>query len=258
MTNEARTNPEEVDTSRVHSSDEELDLANENDPVIPVGMTSAEAREFREKAAELIVQLEQASGSKEMELTDSVGALGVQAQRHAGAELELLRARVGDMIMRDGSGATISQDLVDLRLVLDQINPHDLRRSIVRRMIYALPLVKPMSRTVQRIAIRYETVSKQVRIIETRLRDGRAMLARDNIELRKLYEQVEAQQTVILKNAYLGELLMQQLEGILDRSDESPKAVRLREALHEVSIRVQAHPVHAAMFAKVVEHREGA
>ena len=45
--------------------------------------------------------------------------------------------------------------------------------------------------------VRYEPVSKQVSMIETRLRDGRAMLTRDNVEMRKLYEQVESQQLPI-------------------------------------------------------------
>ena len=44
------------------------------------------------------------------------------------------------------------------------------------------------------------------------------LLTRDNIELRMLYEQVETQQLVILKNGYLGELLMEQLEEVENRA----------------------------------------
>ena len=66
-------------------------------------------------------------------------------------------------------------------------------------------------KTLRKIAIRYEPVSRQVAFIETKLQDGKAMLARDNVELRKLYQQVEDQQLPIRRNAYMGELVMQHL-----------------------------------------------
>ena len=65
------------------------------------------------------------------------------------------------------------------------------------------------------------------------------MLTRDNVELRKLYEQVEEQQVPVQKNAYLGELIMQQLDRVLEGADDPIKAERIRNALHDVSVRVQ-------------------
>ena len=189
--------------------------AGKQEPVPPPGMTVAESQEFRSRAALVVEQLEEASGGKEMELVDSLAALGNQAQRQAGTKLELLRTRVGDMLSGGGAGSKVAQDLVDLRLVLDQINPHQLNRSGFRRVINAIPIVNRLNSVVtllRKVAIRYETVSKQIRGVEVKLRDGRVMLARDNIELRRPYQQVEAQQLVIQKNAYLGERLIQQLE----------------------------------------------
>ena len=46
------------------------------------------------------------------------------------------------------------------------------------------------------------------------------MLARDKVELRKLYEQVEEQQQPIGKNAYLAELVMQHLDTNLARTED--------------------------------------
>jgi uncharacterized protein YaaN involved in tellurite resistance len=91
----------------------------------------------------------------------------------------------------------------------------------------------------EKIAMRYEPVSKQVTLIESKLREGRAMLARDNVELRKLYEQVESQQLPIQKNAYLGELVMNELTGLLENTDDTLKVERVRNALHDMSMRVQ-------------------
>jgi uncharacterized protein YaaN involved in tellurite resistance len=112
----------------------------------------------------------------------------------------------------------------------------------------------------KKISIKYETVSKQVRIVESSLQDGRMLLTRDNIELRMLYEQVETQQLVILKNGYLGELLMQQLEEALERSDDSAKAARIREALSDVLRRVQdlklMAEVHIHLFVSIEMTRQ--
>ncbi len=262
MTTEERSNPEVEGMTDVNPSPEPLVPEVGKEPTVPPGITVAESREFQGRAAMAVKELEVASGGKEMELVDSITAVGTQAQRQASGGLELLRARVGDMIAREGIGSRVTKDLVDLRLTLDKINPHELSRTGLRRVINALPIVKRLSSLagLKKIAIRYETVSTQVRVVEDRLREGRTMLARDNIELRMLYEQVETQQLVIIKNAYLGELLMQQLEEMMERIGNSPKAARVRDVLHDVSIRVQdlrtLEEVHLHLFIGIEMTRQ--
>jgi uncharacterized protein YaaN involved in tellurite resistance len=121
-------------------------------------------------------------------------------------------------------------------------------------------LLKPALRVLEKIALRYESVSRQIAVIETRLREGRMMLSRDNIELRKLYEQVEVQQMPIQKNVYLGELIMQQLDGALQRTHDPRKAERLRNVLYDVSIRVQdlrtMEIVHEQFFVSIEMTRQ--
>ena len=65
------------------------------------------------------------------------------------------------------------------------------------------------------------------------------MLTRDNVELRKLYEQVESQRPTVEKNAYLGELLMRELDELMQRSVEPRKKEKIQNALHDVAMRVQ-------------------
>ena len=115
-------------------------------------------------------------------------------------------------------------------------------------------------KVLEKIAIRYEPVSKQVTMIETKLREGRQMIAKDNIELRKLYEQVEQQQLPIQKNAYMGELVMQQLTVLLEQTDDTLKVERVRNALHDVSMRVQdlrtMEEVHIQFFVSIEMTRQ--
>ena len=224
-------------------SPQELAAEETVEPVAPQGLTEEESREFQGRATELVKQLEGASGSQGLEIIDSMTSLGIQEQRNAGSEMELLRTRVGEMITNEDPGAEIAKNLVEVRVVLNQINPNELAKRNLQSWAWVFvpsPLkTNPATKILQRIAIRYEPVSKQVTMIEGKLRDGRAMLVRDNVEMRKLYERVEAQQLPIQKNVYLGELVMKELTDLLDRTDDAQKAERVRSSLHDVSTQVQ-------------------
>ena len=242
----------------------EMAVPGTKGPVIPKGMTDDEAQALRDRAADVVSRLQDASGSEELEMIDSVTSVGMQAQRGAGTELDLLKARVGDMVTKGGPGAELSKDLVDLRVVLNRINPHAVSEGgFLRRVFSVIPFVgkyAPASKVIEKIAIRYESASEQVGIIETKLREGRGMLVRDNVELRKLYEQVEAQQLPIQKNAYLGELLMGQLDELLERTDDPIRRERILNAFHGVSMRVQdlrtMEEVHIQFFVSVEMTRQ--
>ncbi len=90
-----------------------------------------------------------------------------------------------------------------------------------------------------KIALRYEPISRQVAVIETKLRDGRALLVRDNVELRARYDDIEAQQLSIQRNAYLGELLVRRLDELLEETNDPEKRDRVQGALHDVATRTQ-------------------
>ena len=111
------------------------------------------------------------------------------------------------------------------------------------RIFGVLPFFKgrynPVLRAVNKIALRYEPVSRQVTNIEASLREGQALLVRDNVELRKLYEDVEDHQPRIQRNGYLGELLAERISQLMDQTDDPIKRDRLQGALHDVVTRVQ-------------------
>ena len=239
-----------------------MDSTEAKEPQPPQGLSQEEEQQLKERAVALVDQLVDASGSREMELADRITGIGIQSQRKAGTELELLKGRMGEILSRDGPGAQISKELVDLRVTLDQINPHHAgQRGLAGRLVGKVPFVGDTAlRTLEKIAIRYEPVSRQVSHIETRLRDGRAVLARDNVELRKLYEQVEQQQLPIRKNVYMAELLMQRLGDTLEHTEDLLKKERIRNALHDVAMRVQdlrtMEEVHVQFFVSIEMTRQ--
>lgn len=255
---ERSSEPEENEESA--AADPEAQLPAEvKEPAVPEGMSEEEAQQARSQAADLVEQLEGSSGSKELELVDSVTNVGIQAQRSAASQLNLLKVRVGEMLS-DGTQGQITKDIVDLRLALNEINPHE-TRGFIERLFSMIPFFGNRAlRVLQRIAIRYEAVGRQIGVIETKLRDGRAMLQRDNVEMRKLYEHVETQQLAVQKNAYLGELLMERLRDLVERIEDPLKAERLRDALHGVSMRVQdlrtMEEVHLQFFVSLEMSRQ--
>lgn len=183
-----------------------------SEPTVPTGLPESEREELRSRAEGLASELADAEGVKEMELIDNVTNLGMQAQKNGGKQLELLRVRVGDLISESGSDSNLASGLVDLRMALNEIDPNQMSRPGVLRSITSVfpfvGVIVPPINVLKKIAMKYEPVSRQIVAIEGRLRDGRMVLTRDNVELRQLYEQVDAQRLPIQKNAYLGELLL--------------------------------------------------
>ena len=218
--------------------------AEVKEPAVPKSMSNDEVQRVRSQAIELVNQLEDATGSKELAMLDGITNVGLQAQRNAAGQLELLKTRVGTFLNQGGTSAEIADGLRDLRVNLSQINPHEMTQpGIKHRLFGVLPFFKgphnPVLTTLNRIALRYEPVSRQITHIETKLRDGQVLLARDNLELRKLYEDVETQQPPIQRSAYLGELLIQHLSQMLEKTDDHIKRDRIQDALHDVTSRVQ-------------------
>ncbi len=260
-----KTNPKkEANTELVSTRNSEIISKDAQMVEVPEGITEEEAQDLRDRATSLINQLEEARGSNALALIDRVTTIGTQSQRKAGTELDLLKARMADLLTQNGAGTEISKDLVELRLVLNEINPHELSKpGFLRRLFSFLPFVgkfPSLLRILERIAIRYETVSRQVQIVETKLREGRSMLRRDNIELRKLYEQVEAQQLPIRKSAYMGIHLMQHLNRLLTNIEDPLEEERFRNALHDVLMRVQdlrtMEEVHIQFFVSIEMTRQ--
>jgi len=182
MTFEEHIGQEKVAYQSPSTEEDKMALAKIEGPTPPKGMSEAEADKVRSEAVALVKQLGDASGSKELEILDNMTDMGVQAQRNAAGYLGLLKARVSTFISDGGPSREIANSMRDLRIALDQIDPHRAPRSIWDRLFNIFPFFGKHNpvRMLQRIALRYEPVSRQVAVIEAKLRDGRAVLVRDN------------------------------------------------------------------------------
>ncbi len=237
MTTEEMQEPIGDGTDTQGTDATEIVVAKKQLPV-PKGMGAETVKELKARAQEVARQLAEAIGSKEMEIVDSVTSLGIQVQRQAASEVGLLKNRMKDTLSNEGASGQVTRDLVELRMALKQITPPELSQpGILEKLKGMLPM--RLQKILEKIAINYEPASRQVVVIETRLREGRMMLTRDNVELRRLYQQVESQHPTVQKNAYLGELLMEELQEVMERTEDRLKKERIQNALYDISMRVQ-------------------
>ncbi|MBI4332355.1 MAG: toxic anion resistance protein [Chloroflexi bacterium] len=262
MATDENPKPEEVNVDQAASNTIETGLTLVKGPAPPKGLSDEEVEKVRGEAAALVKQLGDTSGSKQLEALDNLSNVGIQTQRTAAGNLDLLKARVGTVINQGGSGREIGDSMRDLRIELDKIDPSKSPRTVWDWFYNIVPVGGGRNpvRILQKIAMKYEPVSRQVVLIETRLREGRTMLVRDNVELRKLYEQIEAQQPAVQRSAYLGELLMQQLTELLEHTPDAIKREKIRGALHDVAMRVQdlrtMEEVHVQYFVSIEMSRQ--
>jgi uncharacterized protein YaaN involved in tellurite resistance len=257
VTNEVIKNETESESDTI----EEVEIipVDVRAPRAPTGMSDEEAQQVRREASALVDQLAHASGSGEFELLDDISNVGLTAQQRAASQMGLLKTSIGSLLSEGGASKEIANGLRDLRLALNAVNPHELTGPSIRdRIVGVLPFggkQGPLVRRLNKIALRYEPASRQAAAIEAKLRDGRAMLVRDNAELRQMYEEVEAHQLSVQRNAYAGEVLMQRLGELIEQTEDPAKLERVRGAMFDVTIRVQdlrlIEEVHLQYFASM-------
>ena len=207
----------------------------------PTTLPPEEAELLRSQAIGLVQGVRDSHGGRQLAVLDEVTTVGLDSQRNAGRQLELVKTRLTTFLDESGASKEVATDLMDLRSALDRINPELESRSARGRVLGALPFLRNnvMVRSLKRIALRYEPVAKQVTVIETKLREGRTLLARDNVELRRLYEDVEAQQLAIHRQVFLATVLLEALSELLAETQDPLERDRIQAAVHDVATRLQ-------------------
>ena len=211
------------------------------------------ASELTARAASIAREVEEATGSVEMEVIDSVATIGLEAQRQGGRELDRLRMGVSEMLRTDGVSSQVTKDLISLRLELAKLAPSS--NTGPSKFIRSLPFAGGAARQLERIAIRYETVSKQVVTIERRLAEGRSLLHHDNTQLREVYREVEGQRGPIVRNIYLGNAIVVELEALLAKTSDPRKRERVQTLLFDLAMRIKdlhtMREVHEQFFVSI-------
>ena len=226
-------------------------------PAPPATMTVDEVELAQRQAIQLVQSVRDSRGSRQLAVLDEVSTVGVTSQRNAGRQLELVKTRMATLLDAGGSSRDVANGLIDLRVALDKISPHVASKSLWSRTVGALPGMRnnALVRALKKVALRYESASKQIVVIETNLTQGRTLLSRDNVELRRLYEDVETQQDAITRQIFIGELLLAELDQLAKETSEPMERERITSAVHDVAMRVQdlraMQEVHTQYFVSI-------
>src|SRR5512136_431645 len=143
---------------------ESTELVETVGPKPPKGMSNEEAQRIKKQSEAMIKQLSEVSGSKELEILDNMANMGVQTQRNAAGYLDLLKARVSTFLSDGGPSREIADSMRDLRIALDEIDPHAPPKTMWARVYRIVPFfgrANPV-RMLHKIALRYEPVSRQI------------------------------------------------------------------------------------------------
>ena len=80
------------------------------------------------------------TGAQQLAVLDEVTTVGLESQRNAGRQLELVKTRLATFLDAGGASKDVALELVDLRGALDRINPELEQRSLWGRTIGLLPV----------------------------------------------------------------------------------------------------------------------
>lgn len=202
----------------------------------PGNLDETESNEIKERALALVTE---ATTSNDRGVIRKFSNIGASAQQETRAKVGLLKTRLGTLMKDlDGDGATIPNDLLKLREVMDEINPHKLTEP-KKTFLGLVKKIPKIGDVLVKIARKYETVQSQINEIMNALRSGKDELLRDSLELEGLYNQVQAAQLDLKKNAYLGELIMQKMEEMLKETEDLAEKSKFENILHKTAMRTQ-------------------
>lgn len=215
------------------------DSENENQilvPVAPKGLKPEDDEQLKTESRELVEQLKE--NISDRKLARSITSLGMEAQQMSSQNVALLQTRMGDILGKlEDTDGDIPGNLFKMRAALDEINPHVVGQpGKIAKLFGRIPGV---GKRLAMIAQRYETAKDQINLITASLRKGQDNLLEDNIELEKLYGNVETQQLEVKKNKYLGQLVWRKIEEVLPTVEEAMEKRKLQTILHRVATRVQ-------------------
>ena len=100
-----------------------ISVTSDRPAIAPLTMSAEEIELARSQAETLVRGVRESTGSRQLAVLDEVTSVGVESQRNAGRQLELVKTRLATFLDAGGASKDVALELVDLRGALDRINP---------------------------------------------------------------------------------------------------------------------------------------
>ena len=140
--------PRQIDEATVTSNEHPDRAAHVIDVVIdepaaaPASMSAEEIELVHQQAEALVRGVRKSTGSQQLAVLDEVTTVGLESQRNAGRQLELVKTRLATFLDAGGASKDVALELVELRGALDRINPELEQRSLWGRTVGLLPFMR--------------------------------------------------------------------------------------------------------------------
>lgn len=207
---------------------------NQPDPNT-VRVAPGDEKELESQADQYVDQLlnftPEAMQEKE-ERKEAVETMGVELQKRAAKQSELLRQPIKNMAGKSGEGSDVANALIALKVNVEDLDPgkFDLEPGWFSRTLGRLPGV---GSPLKRYFTKYESAQTVVGAVIRSLENGRDQLLRDNTTLIEDQKAMRESSIKLEKAVRLGQLIDQKLEYKLSRevTQEDPRHKFIQEEL---------------------------
>lgn len=183
---------------------------------------------------------------RDIGLNRRMSTFGSDVEEEAGRNLDLLDGRLGTLMKQlDGENAPIGGRLVELRRVMDELNPHAQLENaknpggVMRMVPKFLRRVPGIGDILADIAVKYESIQSQIDGITGGLRSGCDQLLHDNVEFEHLYRKVQQTHEKVRLVAFQGEVLWAELEQAKADTTDEAELRRIDALIGKIARRVQ-------------------
>jgi len=225
----------------------------------PSNISDTQSDKIRRDARELIKELIKAEGSIALTVKDKIQAIGASDKKLVNTNLSIVQEKLGNVYYGENKNPItegITKDIANLQQKLVKINPAELQKENMYRMMRYIPFVgKWLSGWMRDVNNKRLTIGDFIDHVAESLSLGETKLKQDNAQLKIMYEDVEDNQKIVMVNAYMAEIAAEELEkAIADVGDEK-KRNDLNEVLRKLLVKAQdlraVEQMHEQFFVSI-------
>ena len=243
----------------------ELVPAVEVKPAVPPESIAVNQKsDIDAKADQIVKALVTAKGSDSLSVEDSIVNVGVQDQKAISGSVALLQERMGNVLYSDNKSnltQNMSEDISKLQTALAKVNPKDIQKEPMYRLILWIPFFgNRIVRSLKEASSRGLTLQQFVSHLQESLQAGERNLREDNAQLKVMFTDLEGKQQLIQTDGYLAEKIMEKLSEAVAMEKDPKRQALLNKVLFKVSTRAQdlraMENIHEQFFVSIEMTRD--
>jgi uncharacterized protein YaaN involved in tellurite resistance len=241
-----------------------MEIAEVNPAVKPKNLTEAQADNIKEQAKKAVDNLVKSEGANSLTVADQITNIGVQDQKKVTSSIELLQEKMGNVFYGENKNAVtekITTDIGTLQTALARINPKDIQKESLYRILRYVPFIGNWAvRVLKESANRGMEIKEFVEHLDETIKHGENMLRMDNAQLTAMYAEIEEKQKLIGTDAYFAEVLMEELDKVTKDMTDEKKKNSLKKVLFKVATRASdlriMENLHEQFFVSIAMTRD--